>query len=549
MSCLIQVAVEKTVFHFDKLFTYVAPPALAGRAQPGCRVLVPFGQGGGGRVGMVFSLGGEEGPGLKEVTRVLDKEPVLSPELLRLAVWLKDRTYCTLFEAVKLMIPAGLHMRLQNSYVLAPDFKDFDREGHTPLAWAILQQLQHAGRAVPFEKLGHELGITEDCPDFQTLLTQGAVCRVNMAASRLKDAVAKMVRAVPDFSGKLTPRQKDVFSTLMDVGEVSEKELCYFTGASPAVVRALAEKGAAEIFEYEVYRRPKLFPADDPAPEPTSLSEDQQQALQGLTAAYERASAPALPDEPPLRRCALLYGVTGSGKTSVYLQLIRHVLEKGRSAIVLVPEISLTAQAMRQFHGAFGDRVAVLHSGLSLGERMDEWKRIRRGEARVVVGTRSAVFAPVVKLGLIVIDEEQEPAYKSEAAPRFDAREVARFRCGENQALCLLASATPSVEACYRAKIKQYDFFQLHGRFGPARIPDVELIDMNLETLPGEDAAIGPTLAQALQENFGEKRQSIVLLNRRGYQPFVSCRTCHEVISCPHCSISITSGTGMECPQ
>lgn len=539
MMLLAQVAVEKTVYHFDRLFTYSVPPDLGENARPGMRVLVPFGQGDRERVGVIFAPGGEEAPGLKAVSRVLDREPVLSEEMLELALWLKDRTFCTLFEAVRLMIPAGLQMRLRNSFVLAPDFKDFDREDWPDSSWQILLTLRRAGRAVPFEKLSAVHGITEDCPDFQLLLERGAVCKVNLAASRMKDAVAKMVRVNPDFTGKLTPRQRDVYATLTDVGEASEKELCYFTGASPAVVRALADKGAAEIFEYEVYRRPSFMGQDAPEPEP-QLSESQRHALKGLVAAYEEARQGESQKQTAPRNCALLYGVTGSGKTSVYLQLIRHVREQGRGAIVLVPEISLTAQAVRKFHQAFGDGVAVLHSGLSLGERMDEWKRIRRGEARVVVGTRSAVFAPVVDLGLVVVDEEQEPAYKSEAAPRYDAREVARYRCMKNHGLCLLASATPSVEACFMARQKKYAFFQLEGRFGPAQIPEVRLVDMNEETLPGAEAAIGPTLAQALQENYQAGRQSIVLLNRRGYHTFVSCPSCREVIKCPHCSISMT---------
>ncbi len=528
MSLLLQVAVEKAAYHFDRLYTYTAPEALSESAVPGARVLVPFGTGSGRRVGMIFAIGGEEAEGLKPIDRVLDKEPLLSPELLELALWLKERTFCTLFEAVKLMIPAGLQMRLQNSYVLAPDFKDFDRELYTDLSWQVLQAVQKAGRAVAFEKLQKDFGITESCPDFKALLDKGALCRVNLAMSRMKDNVAKMVRLIPDFGGKLTPRQRDVYRVLEDVGEASVKELCYFTGASPAVVKALAQKGAAEVFEYEVYRRPQP-PGEEPPPPPEELSQGQQKALSGLLTAYRQG-----------QRCALLYGVTGSGKTAVYLELIRQVVKEGRGAIVLVPEISLTAQALGKLRGHFGGQAALLHSGLSLGERMDEWKRIRRGEARVVVGTRSAVFAPVKDLGLIVVDEEQEPAYKSEASPRFDAREVARCRCGQNHGLCLLASATPSVEACYLARRGRYGFFALDGRFGAARIPKVELVDMNGEALPGADTAIGPTLAGALRENFEAGRQSIVLLNRRGYHTFVSCPSCHEVIKCPHCSISLT---------
>ncbi len=534
MSLLAQVAVEKAAYHFDKLFTYSVPEGLAGKVAPGVRVLVPFGPGGGERVGMVFALGGEEAANLKPIQQVLDESPLLEQGMLDLAQWLKDRTFCTLFEAVRLMVPAGMQLRLQSSYVLAPGFKDFDREMYTDTAWQVLQVLRRSPRAVPFEKLQKGLGIAEDDPGFQSLLSGGAVCRVNLAASRLKDAVAKMVRLVPGFEGKLTPRQREVYATLQDVGEASEKELCYFTGASPAVVRALAEKGAAEVFEYEVYRRPASSGLGASSPLEGDLSPSQQQALAGLLECYVQAQA----GSP--KNCALLYGVTGSGKTSVYLRLIAHVLEEGRSALVLVPEISLTAQALGQFQGAFGGQVAVLHSGLSLGERMDEWKRIRRGEAKVVVGTRSAVFAPVADLGLVVIDEEQEPAYKAEASPRFDAREVARRRCTQSRALCLLASATPSVEACYMARQKKYAFFKLEGRFGPAQIPTVELVDQNQEAPHGDEAAIGPTLAAALKENFQAGRQSIVLLNRRGYHTFASCPSCHEVLRCPHCSISLT---------
>ncbi len=206
----------------------------------------------------------------------------------------------------------------------------------------------------------------------------------------------------------------------------------------------------------------------------------------------------------------------------------------------MVPEISLTAQTLWQFQRIFGDQVAVFHSGLSLGERMDEWKRVRRGEAKIAVGTRSAVFAPVRDLGLIVVDEEQEHTYKSEASPRFDAREAARYRCGQAGAFCLLSSATPSVESFRQAREGRFLFHQLEDRFGSAQLPQVELVDMNLESFPGSQQAIGPTLAEALLENFRQKRQSIVLLNRRGYHTFASCTSCHEVVSCPHCSISLT---------
>lgn len=533
MSTLAQVAVENTVYHFDKLFTYLVPEGF--NVVPGVRVTVPFGAGNRDRVGMVFALGGEESSGLKPIASVLDREPIIDCGCLELAFWMKNRYFCTLFEAVKLMIPAGLQFRLRDSYVLSAEFTDFDREGYDDLSWQIIMALRSAGRAMTMEKLSTALGITRECPEFQALQRRGIVCRVNLAMSRVRDAVSKMVRPIPGFTGKLTPRQRDVYQVLTDVGEASEKELCYFTGASSAVVKALAEKGAAEIFQYEVYRRPENLVSDNDGPDTLVLSESQQQVLDELTDEYENAREGS--------RCALLYGVTGSGKTSVFLKLIDHVLAKGRGVIVMVPEISLTPQTLRQFQRRFGDQVAVFHSGLSLGERMDEWKRVRRGKAKIAVGTRSAVFAPVEDLGLIVIDEEQEHTYKSESSPRYDAREVARYRCAQSEAFCLLSSATPSVETFYMAQEGRFRFHKLGDRFGQATMPEVELADMNWEDHPGSEHAVGMSLGEALIENFRQGKQSILLLNRRGYHTFASCRSCREVVSCPNCSISLTYHT------
>lgn len=526
-----QVAVENTVYHFDKLFTYAVPDCLRGRVVPGVRVKVPFGTGNRERVGMVFSLEVGSGPGVKEIRSALDKEPILSAEMLELALWIKNRYYCTLFEAVRLMIPTGLHFRLKDSFVLSPDFKDFDREAYTPVQWQIIMLLHTAGKSVPMESLSRQLGVAETSPDFRGLLEKGIVCKVNTAASRIRDAVSKMVRPVSDFTGKLTPRQRDVYQTLTDVGEVSEKELCYFTGASPSVIKALTDKGAAEVFEYEVYRRPEFFDSGEWQVLEMKLSPSQQAVFDGLLRDYRN---------PKGNRCALLYGVTGSGKTSVFLKLIQSVRQEGRSVIVMVPEISLTGQTISRFRQTFGDNIAIFHSGLSLGERMDEWKRVKRGEAGIVIGTRSAVFAPVKDLGLIVIDEEQEHTYKSESSPRYDAREVARCRCWKNGAFCLLSSATPSIESCRLAKEGKYGFYKLEARFGEAHMPKVELVDMNLDGVPGDNYAIGNRLAQALTDNFRQGRQSIILLNRRGYHTFATCTSCHEVVSCPNCSISLT---------
>ena len=404
-----KVAVENAVYHFDKLFTYRVPEHLRGQAVPGARVSVPFGAGNRRRVGLVFSLSGEGGEKVKDIDSVLDREPALSPPMLELARWLKERYYCTLFEAAKLMIPTGYHLRLQDSCVLSPEFRDYDRENYTETQWRAILFLRGAGKSVPLDKLAQETGLEERSPELEDLLARGVLCKVNTATSRVGDATSKMVRPVPGYEGKLTSRQRDVYQTLLDCGEASEKELCYFTGASASVVRALVDKGAAEAFAYEVYRRPDLFQEEQLSPGAVTLSPAQEQALQGLLREYHN---------PQGSRSALLYGVTGSGKTSVFLKLIQHVREQGKGVIVMVPEISLTAQTIRQFRCWFGDGMALFHSGLSLGERPGRVEAGPPGGGLHRGGHPLGGVRPCERTwALIVIDEEQEHTYQFRVLP------------------------------------------------------------------------------------------------------------------------------------
>lgn len=524
-----EITIEKTAYGFDRPFTYQVPAPLERILRAGMRVMVPFGAGNQTRIGIVLSFLKEADGKIKEIHSVLDEEPVLTEEMLRLIPVMKNRYYCTLFEAAKTMLPAGLGFQIRNSYILDEKFKDFDQKAYTELQWQVITLLHGSVKAVPARKITENLGIDEKSAGFLELLNRGIVHKVNTATSKIGDAVSKMVRPLSDFTGKLTPKQKIVYDTLCDVGPASQKELSYFTGASAAVIKTMAQKGAVEVFEYEVYRRPKVMKVQEQNRE-TVLSPEQQSVYIQLQQEYTARKGGT----------ALLYGVTGSGKTSVFLKLTRHVVKGGQSVILMVPEISLTAQTISLFTEHFGENIAVFHSALSLGERLDEWKRVMRGEAKIVIGTRSAVFAPVQNLGLIVIDEEQEHTYKSESSPRYDAREIARYRCKSGKALCLLSSATPSVESFFMAEKGIFTLHKLQERFGPANIPEVLLADMNEEARPGVGEAIGETLAGALQENFENKKQSIVLLNRRGYHAFASCRDCKEVRSCPHCSISLT---------
>ena len=441
---------------------------------------------------------------------------------------MKSRCFCTLYDAVKVMIPAGIGYKLVNRYRMNAAFKNYDREAFTDTAWQIIVALTAAKNGLTGAELTERLGIEEKSSDLLSLLENGTVIRENAASRNAADATTRMVCAVPDFSGKLTPKQQSAFDTLCAIGTVTVRELSYYTGVSAGIIRTLADKGAAEIFEVERFRRPKQEMADIRLPQ--TLSAEQMNVANDILRECDAA-------EPMV---GLLYGVTGSGKTAVFLHVIRHVLTVGKGVIVTVPEISLTPQTLAVFTAAFGDTVAVFHSGLSVGERMDEWKRVRTGRAKIVVGTRSAVFAPVQNLGLIVMDEEQESTYKSESTPRYHARDIAKFRVNYNRAYCLLCSATPSVESYYMAQSGKYRYHALHHRYGDAVVPTVQLVDMNNEDLYRGKPMISMALARAVSENIRAGRQSILLLNRRGYHTYAVCKDCKTVAACPNCSISMT---------
>lgn len=523
------LAVENTAYSFDKPFTYRVPKELSAVVFPGMRVTVPFGGGDRTRVAMVLSTGKTcETENVKDIKAVLDNIPVLSKEMLQLVHWMKSRYFCTLFDAVRLMLPAGISYSLTMSYSLGTvgDAK------LSPAEQEIVSFLQKTKRAVDGPKLTEALGFEEGCAAMRSLISKGIVVRGDSAKRKIGDCAQKMIRPVEDFSGKLSPKQEFAYNTLLDAGPVSLKELSYFTGASEAVIKAMAAKGAGEFFEQESYRRPQHLKSSlgDEGSGSVQLSIEQNRVFDNLVDEYENNTGGV----------SLLYGVTGSGKTSVFLRLIDYVVGKGKEVILMVPEIALTPQTIDLFRCKFGDDIAVFHSGLSVGERLDEWKRAARGECKIAIGTRSAIFAPFTNLGLVVIDEEQEHTYKSEMSPRYNAKDIAKFRCAYSKAFCLLCSATPSLESYHMAKKGKYGFNRLELRFGDAQIPEVRLVDMNQEAMFGNATDISFALKRALNDNLRDKKQSIVLLNRRGYHTFARCSQCHAVISCPNCSISLT---------
>lgn len=530
---IVQVAVEQTAFHFDKLYSYLWPESL-GTPQRGCRVLVPFGGGNRRRQAVVMACGQSDAAPdrLKPILRRLDEEPLFTEEMLELALWMKERTFCTVFEALQAMLPPGLYLKVRPLYAPADPAGEADVSSLTEEERQVLAAAREHPDGMTREAMLKQAGLSADHPAPERLLKKGWFVRVEETSRLHGDATIRMVRpareAEEDISSvKLSEKQKQVMTLLQEVGCASVKELCYFCSVTVSVVTALQKKGLVVCYDAEVLRSP-VSGEEAPPLTPTVLNEEQERAYEGLRGLLCSGKPAA----------ALLYGVTGSGKTQVYMNLIDETLRQGRQALVLVPEISLTPQLLSIFVRRYGRRVAVLHSGLSIGERMDEWKRIRRGEASIAVGTRSAVFAPFTRLGLLVMDEEQEHTYKSESNPRYHAREVAKYRCAAQGALLLLTSATPSVESYQAAMTGRYIFCKLENRFGDGGLPQVEIADLRGETLA--DNSIGEKLLTEMHETLDAGKQVILLLNRRGFHTHVSCRSCGYVFTCPSCSISMT---------
>ena len=529
-----KVALENVSYHFDKAYDYCVPESLRERARPGCRVSVPFGRGNQKRFGMLFSLSEEEPSGrLKQLSCVLDEEPLLNANMLRLAVWLKAHTFCTLYEAVRTILPSGINLRHKMQYRIAPEIGDLVLDTFPSDEREVLQLLHKRQAYVGEERIMQLTGLEKG----SDVLKKQLVVRNDEAAQRIGDATVRMVRLcvageeLEQLLPSLTQKQRAVMDVLLDVGCASVKELCYFTGVTPAVVAALEKKNLIDYYENEIYRDPARQPEAEQVPQaPICLTRKQQAAFEELNAQYRLGRGGV----------SLLFGVTGSGKTQVFLRMIDEVSAQGRGVIVMVPEIALTPQTLAIFKGRYGKQVAVFHSALSMGERMDEWKRVKNGEAGIVVGTRCAVFAPFENLGLIIMDEEQEHTYKSESAPRYHARDVAKFRCAQQNALLILASATPSVESYAAAKSGRYSLNRLDERYGNAVLPEVITVDLCEENAAGNRTAISRRLAAELQKNLEAGEQSILLMNRRGYHTFVACRSCGHVVTCPNCSISLT---------
>ncbi len=534
-GCYARVRIIDIAYGIDRDYCYSIPESLRSEIKIGSVVTVPFGNANRHVSAAVVGLDDEcDFPRIKPIAGVLHYPFSISGELIRTCAFMSDRFFCTFGSAFRTILPPGINLESETVFSIADGA---DTTGLNDAAEVLIRFIAAKGTAAERE-LTAEFG--EECKKLLAALTrEGTLKKETRVPEKINEknlytvclAISPREAAEAAEAGNgLTERQRELLAFLVDNPAPTLREAEELGGFSASVINGLCKKGFAEKRETTVLRKAYEL-GDIPEEAPFTLNKGQTEALEGINRLFDTGTAAG----------ALLFGVTGSGKTRVIIEAVRHAVAKGRQAIVLVPEIGLAAQAVRVYAAAFGARLAVVHSMLSAGERIDTYRRICNGDIDVVIGTRSAVFAPLEHLGLIVIDEEQSHTYKSELTPKYSAIDVARFRCSERKALMLLASATPSVESFYKAKKGIYSLFTLKERFGAAELPQVIIEDMrDDDTVLFTEKLIGRRLAQEIRKTRSEGGQSLLYIGRRGYNSHVSCRDCGYVFTCPNCSVSLT---------
>lgn len=534
-----QVAVAAAVYSIDRPYDYTVPESLCAHIFPGARVSVPFGRGNKLSDGFVLETFQQMDASakLKPIAHVFPGDISLSEKQQALALWMCRRYFCTYFQAAAALLPPGIWSRFPESYALGNAFDETQLSERSAPEKQLLSAIRQAGKPLDIRELQSLCTLSEKTlhTSLQTLCRDGWLLRQPHFKPLPSEKRIVMLRPawppevlLEKLGRRMTPQRRAVLNCILEAGELPEKELCYQTGVSSSVVKTLVAQGLLLAEALPENTLPQAKPHGN-APDFT-LNIEQQQVYDGLRALLEKQTPEA----------ALLYGVTGSGKTLIYIALIRHTLELGKSAILLVPEIALTPQVVNLFRQHFGSLVAVLHSGLTASQRYSEYRRIQTGQATVIIGTRTASLAPVVNLGCILVDEEQEPSYKSETDPRYHARDVAKYRAAKEKCLLVLGSATPSVESYYAAENGTYHLFTLRSRFQNTPLPETVLADMRGQLKQGDPSRISTQLQAELQQNLERGEQSILFLNRRGSARMAACVDCGYIAMCENCSAALT---------
>ena len=528
-----KVAVEKLDFVNDILYSYAVPQNFENLISPGRRVVVPFGMYSSLRQGIIMGVETCEDSetSLKQIHTVLDKVPCVSAEMMDIIKWIKEYYFCTYFEAAKLVTPPGTTCKIDDMRYEFDAEKLSSQEITLPERELINEIKNQVGCEFSFKDL-KKLKIPKFGLALTSLISKQVVKEKSNVLRTIGEKTFKVFSLQKNNNineQKLTPKQKVICDYLAEHDFATQNEIHYFTGVGESVVKKLVKIGILNETTKNEYLSPKDYLSSSAKLTKNELSSEQKSAFESLFNTYMKNEYSV----------SLLHGITGSGKTEVILNLIDKVIEEGKSVIYMLPEIALTSQIIGVFKSRYSDLVTVIHSGLSDWQRLDSWKKINSGEKKVIIGTRSAALAPVQNLGLVVIDEEHEFTYKSESTPKFSAKEVAMYRCLKNNSMLLFSSATPSIETYFKAKSGNYHLVSLKTRYGKSKIPEVGIIDMRSEKYFGSQKEISESLAKELKNNFKNKKQSIIFLNRRGFSTFAKCVECGEVVMCPYCSVAL----------
>ena len=534
MKLIARIIVNSASKHTDKFFDYLIPETLQKTVTIGTRVLVPFGQGNKQIEGYVIGL--SDFSKAKKLKSIISAEeiPVFDKKMLELIEWVREKYLCTYIDVIKAVIPSGTAIRNEEWYICVDE-----NAALTPKEKKIFEEIQKHGRECEINVLMQFFDDENIKPALKRMCDKGALRVEYRDTKSVKDKIVRIVKpaiepedmkdTIDMLLKKRAYARARVMEALSHIDIVSVADLMMITQTNYNTISALKKAGLIEFENITVMRShiksDGVAKTDFPV-----LSMEQEYVSNKIREALKRKEFSEI----------LLHGVTGSGKTEVFMNAIKAVTDAGKQAIILVPEISLTPQMLEHFISRFGENVSVYHSGLSLGERYDEWKKMRESKVNIVIGARSAVFAPFDNVGIIIIDEEHESTYKSEKPPRYDTKEVARFRAKQNNCIMILASATPDIGTYYRAQKKEIGYLQLKTRINKNPMPEVKIVDMRQELSSGNKSIFSATLFREIKKNIEKKEQTILFLNRRGFSTFVSCRNCGYVAVCPHCNISLT---------
>ena len=545
-SLIAKIAVEKVKYNFDILYSYTIPDAYLSDVKIGSRVLVPFGKQDTKRQGIIFNLvektDTDNLSAIKNILMLIDETPLIDIKTIELVKWIKNMYYSTYFEILKLFLPFGTDMNPKVEYKI--DSQKLKSLFNT-LSNDEINLINNISNCDTIKVSDiQKLEIKNYKKIFNELLKKEIIYVNKIVTKNVGEKLLKVVELNNGFEKdynsvkSLTNKQKTVCEYITNNGKSTVKEICYYTGVGKSVIYTMVKNGILKYsdiikkIDYTNVNGTNNFLRDKQDKQnvkPIQLSEPQNKVYNQILSKYNEFKY----------NVSLLHGVTGSGKTIIFFKLIDYVLTLNKNIIFMVPEIALTTQMINTFKNRYGNDVAVIHSGLSKINRMHEWQNIKNNKTRIIIGTRSAVFSPCKNLGLIIIDEEHEHTYKSESNPRFDAKNIAKVRCRQNDCMLLLSSATPSIESYFKTQIGNYNLFSLESRYGNAKLPQVEIVDMNEEVKKGNIFNFSKHLIDSINKNIDNNYQTILLLNRRGYNTFIKCRVCNEVIMCPNCNISL----------